>query len=348
MARILIACGGTGGHLFPGMAVGRVLEERGHTVLLWLAGKAIEQQAAAQWAGLRETIETEGSLVRLLKAWRHARRRLQAFQPDLLLAMGSRSSLVPVLAARAARLPIVLHEANVVPGRAIRLLSRLGASTVAISFAETARYLPGRSLVLTGYPLRPLPTDRPLPGLPGGTAPLVLVMGGSQGAARVNALARDALLTLQARGYAFRVLHLAGDREAEAIRRAYAAAGLPALVLGFLHEMGSAYAAADLAISRAGAGACSELALFGIPTLFIPYPFAGGHQRQNAALFENAGAGRLLPEEILTPKRLAEAIAFYLDHPEARTQARSAARQLAQPEAAQRLADLLLAKARRP
>lgn len=353
MARILIACGGTGGHLFPGMAVGRLLLEHGHSVLLWLAGKAIERSAASGWPGPVETLELEWSsslsacalprtMFRFLCAWRHARKGLHAFHPDVLLAMGSRSSLIPVLAARAGRVPVVLHEANVVPGRAIRILSRLCKTTVAISFADTARYLPGRALVHTGYPLRPLPVHNPLPGLPAGPNPLILVMGGSQGASRVNALALDAFRLLHAQHHAFRILHLAGEREADSVRSAYTAYGLPALVLGFLRDMGAAYAAADIAISRAGAGSCSELALFGIPTLFIPYPYAGNHQRFNAALFEKKGAGRLFIEKELTPQRLADAIAFYLDNPTAREQARIAARQLAWPDATERVARLLL------
>jgi len=358
MARILISCGGTGGHLFPGMAVGRYLLDNGHSVLLWLAGKAIEQQAAAEWPGPSQTLETEWSLsanpralarslFRLLLSWRTAQQYLREFQPDVLLAMGSRSSLIPVLAARAAHIPIILHEANVLPGRAIRLLSRLPHTRVAISFAETAQYLRGRTLVHTGYPLRPLPTTPPLPGLPTGPGPLILVMGGSQGASRVNTLARDAFLRLHSQGRTFRVLHLSGERDAASLRSAYTTAGISALVLGFLREMGSAYAATDLAISRAGAGACSELALFGIPTLFIPYPFAGNHQRFNAEPFEKAGAGRVFEEKHLTPEILSDAIAFYLDNPSALVQARSAARQLACPNAAERLANLLLETAQK-
>lgn len=162
--KIGIACGGTGGHIFPGLAVAEELRRRGHTVILWLAGKPGEDLALAGWVGTVVTVYARGvsshapramiaTCFRLVRAVLRCRRSLQRFSPDVLLAMGSYASVGPVLAARWLNIPVVLHEANVIPGRAIRFLSRW-AEAVAVGFDETRHHLVHRRLVVTGMPVR--------------------------------------------------------------------------------------------------------------------------------------------------------------------------------------------------
>ena len=158
-----------------------------------------------------------------------------------------------------------------------------------------------------GFPLRDLTPTGPLPGLPPGPGPVFLVMGGSQSSSAVNSLARDALIRLHRAGRTLRVIHLAGPQEQE-IRDAYRAAGVPATVFGYLHDMGAAYTAATAAIARAGAGSCAELAAFGVPALYIPYPLAGDHQRYNARAMEKAGAAITRLQSTLTVDGLADRI----------------------------------------
>ncbi len=357
--RFIIACGGTGGHVYPGVATGQVLQTGGHDVHIWLAGKSIEQKSIQSWDGPVSVIATDWDQsrsplaflrtgLRLARAWLGCRRQLRRLRPDALLAMGSRASLIPVAAARSLKIPVVLHESNVMPGRAVVLLSRFFRVTVALGFAETADLLPGRTTIVTGFPLRALASREPLAGLPPGEAPVILVMGGSQGSTRVNQLACDALIRLHRGGMPLRVIHLAGVKQEAAIRSSYAAAGVPAVVFGYLQNMAAAYAAASVALSRAGAASCAELALFGVPALYIPYPYAGNHQRLNALAMEKAGAALTRSQDALSVEGLAERLGHLLTDHAARTRMREAALNAATPDAARRLADILIASAPPP
>jgi UDP-N-acetylglucosamine--N-acetylmuramyl-(pentapeptide) pyrophosphoryl-undecaprenol N-acetylglucosamine transferase len=351
--RFIIACGGSGGHVFPGVATGQALQKAGHQVDLWLAGKSIEQKTIKGWTGSVAVISMDWGVASspaawfrtvfsLLRAWFDCRRRLRKNRPDVLLAMGSRASLIPVAAARSLGIPVVLHEANVMPGKAIAFLSRRFRVTVALGFAETARYLPGRRTVVTGFPLRDMTPQGPLPGLPPGPAPALLVMGGSQASTKVNELGRDATIRLHRSGVPIRVIHLAGSKQEQEIRKAYTEAGVPHVVFGFLHDMGAAYAAATVALSRAGAASCAELAAFGVPAIFIPYPYAGNHQRLNALAMEQAGAAITRAQDTLSTSGLADRIASLLANPEELSRMRNAAFKAAGPDAAIRLANLLV------
>ncbi len=357
--RFIIACGGTGGHVYPGVATGQVLQSDGHEVHLWLAGKAIEKKSINGWSGPVSVVATDWAQTRsplallrtgfrLAWAWLSCRHQLRRLRPAVLLAMGSRASLIPVTAARSLGIPVVLHEANVMPGKAITLLSRFLRVTLAIGFADTAARLPGRTAIVTGFPLRDMTPQGPLPGLPPGDAPVVLIMGGSQASAKVNQMACDALIRLNRIRVPLRVIHLAGTQMEASIRASYAAEGVPAVVFGYLQDMGAAYAAASVAISRAGAASCAELAFFGVPTLYIPYPYAGNHQRLNALAMEKAGAALTRAQDALSIDGLADRLRLLLRSTEERTHMREAALKAATPDAARRLADLILETAGKP
>ncbi len=340
----IVACGGTGGHVFPGLAVARELKQRGHAVEVWFSGRAIEKSTLGSWGGpvfstgarplsLRTVPQVALAFFRCLRA-------LKIKRPDVLLAMGSYASLPPVLAARLRHVPVVLHEANAVPGKAVDFLSRFAALT-ATSFEETAKWFPGRKVVCTGLPVRSDLTGQPrFKEIPEGVF-TVFVTGGSQGARRVNALASQALCLLKQSGVTdFFVIHQSGVADEARVRADYEAAGVQAKVCAFLTEMGSAYASADLVICRAGASTCFELCLLGNPALLIPLPTAvRNHQDLNAeAIVRCGGADKAIQSE-LSARSLMRYIQNKKDHPAALTRMRQALKAVAVSGAAVRVAD---------
>lgn len=350
--KFAIACGGTGGHTFPGLATGRALLARGHEVEVFSAGREIEGSTLKGWDGPVFGMGAPKSSARHPLAFtasvRRTLRHLRANRPDALLAMGSYASLPPVIAARILGIPIVLHEANAVPGKAIAFLSRL-ASAIAITFPGTERHFSrGAHVVLTGLPVRTELLDQPPFALqPSDSQPAtIFITGGSQGAYEMNRRVAEALATLVARPGAprFRVIHQTGNHEdaVKATRRRYAEAGIEAIVEPFITTMGGAYKVADLVIARAGAATCAEIALFGKPALFIPLPTAvRDHQFLNAKHLANGGAALVMRQEDCAPAPLADAIGDMLASPSRLTAMSEASKALAAPDAATRLAELL-------
>ena len=346
--------------MFPGLAVGKELRARGHAVAVILSGRGVEADRAG--SDLPEGAEAmlvpvdpvsprrPLSFAKLVGAILAARRKLRAFRSDALLAMGSYTSIAPVLAARSLGIPVVLHEANAIPGSAVAHLARFAAA-VGVCFPDMERHFPkGTRLVDTGLPLR----AEFAPGI-AGSAPSdgrfrLLVMGGSQGARDLNTAAVRTLGKLQSiRGNApaFRVVHLTGRKNEEDVRTLYAAAGLdPAHVevevVGFEHDMARRYAEADLCISRAGASSCFELALVGLPAIFVPLPgLARDHQTRNAESMAARGAGELVAQKSIDPDSLADYLSALAVSRERLAEMRGAFLALARPDAASRVADLL-------
>ncbi len=368
--KIGIACGGTGGHIFPGLATAEALRRRGHEVVLWLAGKSVEQSAVAGWDGPAVTVPFGGFrglrswraplvVLELLRAVRRCRRALRANRPDVLLAMGSYASLAPVWAARSLGVPVVLHEANAVPGRAIRFLARRAAA-VAVAFDETRAHLEHPRLVVTGMPLRKSGQrseirDQGEEGrdqqLAIRNSPLrflnpqrftLLVMGGSGGAHSLNEKATGAVIRLHRAGQALQVIHLTGLADEEAVRRRYEEAGVVHAVFGFSHAMPEIYRRASLAVCRAGSSTCAELCRYGVAALLVPYPFATGqHQLANARALAAAGAAEVREEAELTADGLADYVAGAMAAPERLERLRRAARARERGDAAEALADLV-------
>lgn len=342
--KIIVACGGTGGHVFPGLATARALRERGYEVTVWLSGRAVEDTALPAWDGsvwrtgarplrLATAPAMGASVCRCLRQLRHVR-------PDRVLAMGSYASLPPVVAAWLCRIPVVLHEANAVPGQAVDWLSRLSRVT-AVSFPGTEASLPGRRVVLTGLPVR-----RELAAVkrPEGceTRFTVFVTGGSQGAHAVNDMSCDALCALAADMPHLRVIHQSGVADVETLRARYAAAGVSAEVMSFIQDMGRAYAAADMVVCRAGAVTCAELCLCGVPAILIPLPSAiRDHQRLNAAALVAAGGALLVEQQGTTAAALTKMLCDLEAKPQQRETMAAALRQLAVADADARLADLV-------
>ena len=356
--KVVVACGGTGGHAFPGLAVAEELKKRGHEVVVWDSGRDVESSVMRRWDGPLFSTGAKQLSIRnvfsIMSSILRCKREMKSEKPDVLLAMGSYSSLPPVLAAHKYGVPVVLHEANTVPGRAVDFLSRY-AKVVAISFDVTAKYLPRARTVKTGLPVRnSIATGRRFSEIPG-NAFVVFVTGGSQGAHRVNELASEALVKvyreIAGRGSGARplsIIHQTGERDEGSVIATYMEAGIPARVHAFENEMADAFASADLVIARAGASTCFELAACGKPALLIPLPTAlRNHQHFNAEAFVASGAADEGVQENLSPSQIARYVIAKYDKPERLAEMRAKMLALATPDAATRVAQLVEECARR-
>lgn len=349
--KIVVACGGTGGHAFPGLAVAEELAKRGHEVTVWDSGRDVESSVMKRWKGAvfstgARPLAAKNALA-ILRSILRCRKEMRRTRPDALLAMGSYSSLPPVLAARSCGVKVYLHEANTVPGKAVEFLARF-AETVAISFAMTTRFLPGAKTVVTGLPVRAdIASGTRFPFIPP-NAFVVFVTGGSQGAHAVNQLLSKALVLLKKELSAtpsarpLYVIHQTGVKDEGEVMGAYAAAGVPARVHAFEDEMANAFASADVVVARAGASTCFELAACGKPALLIPLPSAvRDHQHFNAEAFAAAGAA----DEGVQAKFTASSVCRYLrhkaEHPESLAAMAAKMKALATPDAAARVAALI-------
>jgi UDP-N-acetylmuramate--L-alanine ligase/undecaprenyldiphospho-muramoylpentapeptide beta-N-acetylglucosaminyltransferase/UDP-N-acetylenolpyruvoylglucosamine reductase len=353
---VAIACGGTGGHLFPGIAVGKALLERGCAVTLLVSRKAVDQQAAGsvtdmEVVTLPAAAMTRGRLVGFLAGfWRAYRTAMQHFRshpPDAVLAMGGFTSAPPVLAGKHRKAATFLHEANTVPGRANRWLAPW-VDQAFVSFPQAASRLRHTSVAITGTPVRPqfqamdqascrlaLGLDPELPTL--------LVVGGSQGAAGINDLVIRALPILKSLAPTLQFLHLSGPDDVAKARAAYAAYDRKAVVCPFLTEMEYALGAADAAVSRAGASSLAEFAAMQVPPVLVPYPSAAdNHQFHNARAFVETGAARMLDQCHATPQALAALVIGLVQNEEAAAEVRRALKQWHAPHAAQLVAERIL------
>jgi UDP-N-acetylglucosamine--N-acetylmuramyl-(pentapeptide) pyrophosphoryl-undecaprenol N-acetylglucosamine transferase len=352
-----IACGGTGGHLFPGLAVARELRRRGCAVTLLVSDKAVDRQAAAA-AGEMSVVGLPGvGLGRGNAAgfvwhfWRAYRMSIQFFRispPQLVLGMGGFTAAPPLLAGRRFGARTFLHEANSIPGRANRWLAgRVDGAFV--YFAAARQGLRARRIEVTGMPVRgeflqltPAAEARAALGLQA-DAPVLLVMGGSQGARRINEMITGILPALLEALPRLQFVHLTGAGGLEKVRAAYAARQCPAVVRAFLGDMAPALAAADLAVSRAGASSLAEFAACHLPALLIPYPTAAdNHQYYNALAFAQSGAARALQQEALTPGLLTREIVELLGNAARREAMRVALRAWHFPGAASEIARRML------
>jgi UDP-N-acetylglucosamine--N-acetylmuramyl-(pentapeptide) pyrophosphoryl-undecaprenol N-acetylglucosamine transferase len=370
MARpIVIAAGGTGGHLFPAEALAAELLGRGERVALMTDARsaAFDSPAFAnaerfvlRGAGLsgRGVKRALAGAAALAAGTVEARRRLLALHAKAVVGFGGYPSVPPILAARllpAARRPAtVLHEQNAVLGRANRLLAR-GADALALSFAATTE-VPGAARArLVGNPVRPALAElvgRPYPLPQEGGALRLLVLGGSLGARIFADVVPDAVAALpDALRARLLVTQQCRVEDLDRVRAAYAAMGVPADLAAFFPDVAGRLATAHLVVARAGASTVAELACAGRPSILVPLPHAiDDHQTANARALGEAGAALLVPQPAFTPPALAAHLAAWLGDPDALVAAAAAAARLARPEAARQLADLvlMLARARAP
>jgi UDP-N-acetylglucosamine--N-acetylmuramyl-(pentapeptide) pyrophosphoryl-undecaprenol N-acetylglucosamine transferase len=286
-----------------------------------------------------------GSFVKSLFATRkifHKRR------PAAVLAMGGFTSAPPIWVGKDFGAKTFLHESNTIPGRANRFLARF-VDEAFVGFPEAAARLRARKVTTTGTPVRPQfqPRDpaacRTALGFKP-DRPVILVMGGSQGASGINGMILSALPALGERAKNWQWLHLAGASDSEKVKSAYDARGLIAVVKPFLAEMDLALGAATVAVSRAGASSLAEIAAMCLPSLLIPYPTAANnHQFHNARAFEKTGAARLLEQKAATPEKVAVLLRELVEDAAARSKIQTALAQWHAPKAAEQIAEIMLA-----
>jgi UDP-N-acetylglucosamine--N-acetylmuramyl-(pentapeptide) pyrophosphoryl-undecaprenol N-acetylglucosamine transferase len=348
--RVVMAAGGTGGHIFPGIAIAQAFRQRDATTEVHFVGteRGLEKKLVPA-AGFELTFIPSGALnnvswqrrfqslavlpVGFWKAWQLIGR----FKPDIAIGVGGYASGLAMLAAIMRGVPTLAVEVNVLPGLTNRILARF-VTAAAVSYQETAAYFGARA-VLTGTPVRaefeqipPRPARDP--------RQQVLVFGGSQGAQAINRAMAEAAPRLAAHP-GLRIVHQTGERDVEMVRAAYAAAGVQAEVQPFIHAMAAAMAAADVLVCRAGAATIAEVAAAGRAAIFIPFPQAADdHQRRNAEAFVRAGAGEMIVQAELTGEKLARTILKLLADPARLSRMEAASRALAQPQAAERTVDV--------
>ena len=352
--RLLIAGGGTGGHVYPGMAVAEewLTHEEGNEVRFIGSGSGIEARVLPEAGYALETItvrplagkgvaaRVRGLLVlpfSLLQSLVAIRR----FKPDVVLGTGGYASGPALLAARLLRLPTAIQEQNSVPGATNVILGRL-VDRVFINLEMSRAHFPRAQregkLTLAGNPIRRAIREKleaariePRPNHRVG----LLVIGGSQGARRLNYLVVDAMTHLREFKDSIKIVHQTGGGDILATVSNYAKLDFRAKVLEFIKDMATALAEADLVISRAGAGAVAEIALAGKPSILIPFPFAAlNHQTKNAQAMVDAGAARMFDEHELSGRTLAEALRPLLENADLRQTMGAKAYALARPDAA--------------
>lgn len=346
--RIVIVAGGTGGHLFPGIAVAREFQRLGAEVTFLTTPKPVTIQILARyrlpWEGITSrALKGEGPLSRLRTVLGlpgyilEARARLKALRPHLVLGMGGHAAGPVGVAAASLRIPLAIHEQNTIPGTTNRGLARF-ARKVFISFPDTQGCFPKEKTVWTGNPIREeffSPAD-PRPGHPF----TVMVMGGSQGAHRLNMETLGALPWLTEVRENLKFLHLTGEADLAAVQAGYREAGFAAEVAAFTPEVARWMARAHLLVCRAGASTLAELAALGRAAILVPYPFAANnHQEHNARFFEAAGAAQVILNKDFTGELLADKIRQWMADPEALVCLESASRSLAKPHAAREIVE---------
>jgi UDP-N-acetylglucosamine--N-acetylmuramyl-(pentapeptide) pyrophosphoryl-undecaprenol N-acetylglucosamine transferase len=348
----VMAGGGTGGHVLPALAVARELRARGHRVLFIGVERGIEaklvpaEKFPIEWieigglnrVGWRQALATLAELP--FSIWQ-ASRILDRAAPVAVFSMGGYVAGPVLLAALGKRIPIVVMEPNAIPGFTHRRLGRFVARAL-VSFPETERWFPAGRTQVTGLPIRQ--EFFALPAKPLGQEVTVLITGGSQGSRTLNRAAEESW-PLWEKGRV-RLIHQTGSPMFQELEAKFRAAGVAGEIVEFIADMPQAFARANIAVSRSGMGAVSELAAAGKPSILVPFPAASDqHQLKNAQAMENAGAAKLVLDADLTGARLVEEAMRLASDPALMQKMSTAAHAFAKPGAAQQAADVLEALA---
>jgi UDP-N-acetylglucosamine--N-acetylmuramyl-(pentapeptide) pyrophosphoryl-undecaprenol N-acetylglucosamine transferase len=347
--KVVIAGGGTGGHLFPGIAVAEELKARGHQVTFVGTARGIEARVCPQEGWPLELIDVAGlkgggalgilkGLFRIPRAFFQSISILRRIAPDLVIGVGGYASGPMVMAAALTGYPTAILEQNSVPGITNRILGRV-VRAVFGAFDAAKKHFPAAKYRLVGNPVRKRVRDSLTGGAEGEA---LLVVGGSQGAHAVNELVADAMILLKAEGMAPRLVHQTGNADLVVMQKKYMEAAIEADVRAFIDDMATAYRGCALAVTRAGASTLAELTALGVPAILIPFPFAADdHQTVNARELEEKGAARLLVQKQTSAKELASAIRELLRDDVARKRMAEAARKLGRPDAHAQICDAL-------
>lgn len=316
--KVVIACGGTGGHLFPGIAVAEELQRQGHEPVLVISEKKVDAEASAKYTDLRFEIMPAIAkpatfspkmipfVLGLLKAISQSKALLRREKAEVVLGMGGFTSFAPAYAGKKLGLRTYVHDSNAVPGKTNIMIAKY-CTQVLLGLAEAKAHFPGRDCRVVGTPVRgemqQLPSREEAARKWGldPAKPTLLVFGGSQGAKGLNTLVVEA-----AKEVSSQFLHVAGQFDYERVKELVSEKeGYQ--VLAFCDDMPSAYAIADGVICRSGASSMTELAFLGLPSILIPYPYAADdHQTANAKVFADAGAALMAQEKDLDGNKLAD------------------------------------------
>ena len=355
--RIAVAGGGTGGHLFPGIAIAQEFMTRNlqNEIIFVSTGNPLEQLILSKMNFVLECITVEGikgrglwnqfkAICKLPRGIFDALRILGRFKPQLIVGLGSYSAGPVVLAARLLGIKVVLHEQNLLPGITNRLLARF-TDMIFVSFEETKSRFAFRNVQFTGNPVRqdilgnsgPQKTEDDAGS---GQKPFtVLIIGGSQGAHRINVTVTEALNHLNRKDDLY-FIHQTGTTDENMVKDAYTRYGVPSMVQPFFDNMAELYQKADLMICRAGATTVAEIAALGKASIFIPFPYAADdHQTLNAESLSKSGAAEMILEKELNAEVLVEKIEHYARNPEALKDMAQKARAFGNPKAAADIVD---------
>lgn len=358
--RVLLAAGGSGGHVIPAIALAQRLKQRQAdcTCLAVSGGRGVSEslwdRSIVEWTTVPvEPWPTGWGGVDPRYWWRQTRaavwmtRVLRRFGPHVVVGFGGYVSGPAVMLAKWLRIPTVIHEQNVFPGRATQWLSRW-ADRVAISFDETRAFLPHAQVTVTGNPVRSdlgsMSREAALESF-GLTKdkPVLLIVGGSQGSHWLNTASLTAMACLTpAERRTFQVIHLTGSHDESWVTERYRALNVRSTVRALLPSMAAAYAAATLAVARAGATTLAELVACAVPAVLVPYPYAGGHQAMNAQWISRRGGAIAIDQGAFTPERWEDVVWPLLSDRPRLEAMRGSLRQFVKPGAADRLAQTVL------
>ena len=357
--KIVIAGGGSGGHIFPGVAVAEEFKKRSalNEVLFMGTEQGIEARIIPELGYPLRFIAASGmlgksffekviSILKLMRATWSSMRFFRATRPDIVIGTGGYVSAAPVLAAKLLGIATLIMEQNLVPGLANRLLAN-AADMVTVTYYDSMQSLPRHKTHLTGNPVRAsiLTGRRDKAFETFGLDPAritVLIIGGSSGALKINEALISALTMMLDIKEHIQFLHQSGEKSFERVRKAYLNMGFRAMAAPFIREMSEAYAVADIVISRAGATSLAEITALGRPAIIVPYPHAAGHQSYNAERLSEAGACVHIPDRELEGGVLSAQIKRLYASEELRGDMRRAARGLGRVDAAQKVVDLAI------
>ncbi len=353
---VLMAGGGTGGHVMPLIAVARELEKRGHDLLFIGTATGLESRLVPAAGYPVEYIEIGGlkrvgmartvrTLWQLPASTARLFGRLGRLRPAAVFSLGGYAAGPVMLAAAARRIPMALMEPNAVPGMTNRWMGRIVRRAL-VNFEETARWFPAGKALVTGLPVRP--EFFALPARPRGDVLTVLITGGSQGSRTLNHAARESWPLFRDADFRVRLMHQTGARDHAALASEFASWGLEGELVPFITNMPAAFSNADLVVSRSGAGAVAELAAAGKPSILVPFPFAADdHQARNAEVLARGGAARLVRDGEMSGRRLFDEVTALARAPGQLEKMSASARTFAHPEAAAAAARILEELARK-
>ena len=346
--RVIVAGGGTGGHVIPALAIAQELRSCYQAEVVFVGTQRGIETRLVPAAGFELRLINIGALNRvdfatrlktvldLPRALMASARLIRELRPDVMIGVGGYASGPAMLTAALMSIPTLAFEPNVVPGFANRMLATT-IRAAAVHFAETCRYF--RNCHVTGVPVR-REFFSVAPRL-ANARPTLLVFGGSQGAHAINRAVLDALPKLMEALPEIHIIHQTGEREFESIAEAYRQAGVEARVSAFIRNMPEVFAEADLIVCRSGASTVAEVAAAGRAAIFVPLPTAADdHQRRNAETLVRQGAALMISEAELTPERFVAEVVSLLDDEARLRSVGAAARRLAHPAAAERIAEM--------